>query len=86
MEEKAVIDRIVEDKAVLLVGDEEKELIIQKSHLPEEAMAGTWIKVTMSDNGEFQSAVIDHMETNETKERIRGKMELLRKRSKRRSP
>ena len=43
---KAVIDRIVEDYAVVLVGDDEIKVDVSKKLLPEGAREGSWLKVS----------------------------------------
>ncbi|MDQ0258059.1 hypothetical protein J2S74_005523 [Evansella vedderi] len=81
---KAVIDRIVdEEHAVLLVGEKETEKIIPVSHLPEGAEEGTWLTVEC-DGDSILSIELNQTETNNTRGRIKSKMELLRHRSKRR--
>ena len=42
---KAVIDRIIDDKAVLLVDDEEIEVIVPIQLLPDGIKEGTWLQV-----------------------------------------
>ncbi|MCP8615934.1 DUF3006 domain-containing protein [Salirhabdus salicampi] len=75
---KAVVDRIVDGKhAVLLVGQKEKEIIIDAVRLPEKAIEGTW--VTIKQKGEDVEVIsINDNETVETKQRIENKMDLLR--------
>ena len=81
--EKAVLDRIVDGKhAVLLVGEIETEKIISSSDLPEGAVEGTWLQVEFNEE-ELVYIEIDKEETEKRQVRIKGKMELLRERSKR---
>lgn len=42
---KAVIDRIENDMAVLLLGDEETSLDVPLQYLPEGVQEGTWLRV-----------------------------------------
>lgn len=43
---KAVIDRFEGDCAVILVGDEERQVCIPKKYLPEGAGEGSWLEVS----------------------------------------
>jgi hypothetical protein len=59
MVRKAVIDRIVDGKkAVILVGEEEKEHIVAVEELPEQAVEG--VGVRLHENGKIE---IDEEET-----------------------
>lgn len=44
----AVIDRFEGEKAVLLVGEAEKEAVFPKSELPEEAAEGDYLKIDIT--------------------------------------
>ncbi|MFA9560664.1 DUF3006 domain-containing protein [Evansella sp. AB-rgal1] len=80
--DKAVVDRIVDgDKVVLLVGEEEKEMILSLSQLPEDVKEGSWVRVVFN-NEEVITIELDNDETNSRKQRIKSKMELLKQRSK----
>ena len=80
MTERTVIDRIVDGQhAVLLVGEDEREIILPANQLPEEAGPGTWLQVEVRDDVITQ-ITIDLEETEKTQSRIRGKMALLRER------
>ena len=80
MTEKAVIDRIVDGQyAVLLVGGDEREVILPANQLPQEASPGTWLQVEVYDDVVTQITV-DPEETETTQRRIRGKLALLRER------
>ncbi|WP_227935368.1 DUF3006 domain-containing protein [Alkalihalobacillus deserti] len=82
---KAVVDRIVDGKhAVLLVGDQEVEKVISSSKLPDSVTEGSWVKVEFNGD-ELVSIEADEKETNQTKKRIKTKMEILRQRSNRRT-
>lgn len=70
---KAVIDRIHDRKALLLVGEEEKEQLLSIDNLPDGAAEGTWLKI--HPDGKIE---IDYKETSEVKSRIQDKMMLLR--------
>ncbi|WP_342488853.1 DUF3006 domain-containing protein [Cytobacillus sp. FSL W7-1323] len=69
---KAVLDRMVEGKAVLLVGDEQVEKIIAAHRLPPDATEGTWLLITMKE-AEITEIIIDHDSTKAAKERIKQK-------------
>lgn len=79
---KAVLDRIVDGThAVLLVGEDEEELILQVSALPGEAKAGAVYEVTL-DNGTIRTIqLLDPDAAQENERRIASKLDLLRQRS-----
>jgi predicted methyltransferase MtxX (methanogen marker protein 4) len=86
IEEKAVIDRIVDGRyAVLLIGDAEEEKVILAENLPSGAVPGTWLRAQFR-GGELLQSSIDADETETVKVRVATKMELLRQRKRRRSP
>ena len=82
MQEKAVIDRFEEGFAVLLVGTKERQINVPRAQLPRGAREGHWLQVEL-DGDRFTSMEIDEEETAKAKERIAGKLDLLRKRGKR---
>lgn len=69
---KAVIDRIVEDYAVVLVGDEGIKVDIPKKLLPEEAREGSWLTLTIE---------LDPEGTKKQEEKIKGLLEKLKNKS-----
>ncbi|MEK7874171.1 MAG: DUF3006 domain-containing protein, partial [Chloroflexota bacterium] len=71
--ERAVIDRIDEGQAVLLVGDEERQVVVPLAKLPTGVAPGDWLKVTL-DRGELVEAVPDARETARRRARIQVKM------------
>ncbi len=77
---KAVIDRFEGDVAVLLVGDESRQVTANRSQLPQEAQEGQWLNVEMNEAGNVTSAVVDPAATNDAKQRIMRKMAALRNR------
>jgi hypothetical protein len=80
VEEKAVIDRIEDDRlAVLLVGDDERELIVAMDRLPADAKAGSWLRVQLEDD-QLIDAQIDEAQTQAVMQRISDKLALLRQR------
>ncbi len=86
MEEAAVIDRIEEGRlAVLLVGSDERELIVPIEDLPPEAKAGHWLRVRLEDD-RLVHAQIDPQQTQAVAARIQDKMALLRQRGRQLRP
>ena len=78
MIEKAVIDRFEEDKAVLLVGDQERKLVVPRKSLPRGVKEGHWLKVEITGD-KLLSALIDEQETARARQRITEKLERLRR-------
>ena len=77
--EKGVIDRIVAGRhAVLLVGDDEKEMVIPIIMLPAGLKEGDWVKVEWQ-NGQIRRVERDPDETAERKKGIAAKLNLLKK-------
>lgn len=82
-EERAVVDRIEDGgQAVLLVGEEEREHVVSGDRLPPGAKAGIWLRVRFS-GGDLVCALIDAEETERAQQRVREKMERLRRRGRR---
>ena len=75
---KAVIDRFEEDQAVLLVGDQERKLIVPRKSLPRGSKEGHWLKLEL-DGDRLVNALIDQEETSKARQRIAGKLARLRK-------
>lgn len=79
----AVIDRIVDGKkAVLLVGDEHKQLIVSLEDLPEGSKEGLWLQIEL-ENNKLITAKLDGERTEDMKKRISAKRALLLKRKRR---
>lgn len=74
--ERAAIDRIEGDRAVLLIGEGERELIVPLASLPAEARPGMWLKVTV-ENGALARCEADPETTRSREERIKEKMKRL---------
>lgn len=74
--ERAVVDRIEEGAAVLLVGDEERELVVPIGSLPKGSSSGVWLRVTLEGEG-LKHAEIDRQTTRLRKSRIQGMMDRL---------
>lgn len=81
MKTKAIIDRFEGNSAVLLVGDEQDRLVVDKCILPTGAKEGDWLKVDMKDDRVF-SATADPIGTADAKKRIQDKLSKLRDRNK----
>jgi len=78
MSEKAVVDRFEGDKAVLLVGEDENQLVVDRRLLPAGTKEGHWLKVELKD-GALVGAEIDQAETDAAKARIASKLDELRR-------
>jgi len=76
---RAVVDRIVEGLAVVLVGERETEHHVPVSTLPQGARAGSWLRVTLG-NGVITGMSLDDEETETSRSRIADKMKRLRQR------
>ena len=75
---KAVIDRFEGNKAVLSIGDENRQMVVLRKSLPKGVREGVWLQVEV-EGDQIISAVIDEEETARMKERIAEKLERLRK-------
>ena len=74
--EKAAIDRIDEGIAVLLLGPDERQLIVPLNQLPSGVQAGDWLRVTIV-NGQLKQVELDREETKLRRERIKAKLDKL---------
>jgi len=80
MREKAVIDRIVDGRhVVLLVGEGEVERIVGLDSLPQGVREGMWLWVRF-EGERLVEAEIDREETEKAAARIKEKLEALRRR------
>lgn len=80
MWETAVIDRVEEDRyIVLLVGEGEIERIVPVEQLPRESAPGMWLRVKF-DGDTLVEAEIDKETTERVKARIHEKLQALRQR------
>ncbi|MBI4329607.1 MAG: DUF3006 domain-containing protein [Chloroflexi bacterium] len=80
--EKAVVDRIEGELAVLLVGDEEREVVVALRDLPPGSEPGVWLKVSV-EGDRLREAEVDRETTRAKRSRVQGKMaRLLGKRPK----
>jgi hypothetical protein len=78
MKTKAVVDRFEDDKAVVLVGEEEDRLVVPRSSLPPGVKEGDWLQVDVEDD-RVLSAALDEDETTQAKQRIAEKLARLRR-------
>lgn len=77
---KAVVDRIVDGRtAVLLVGDDEREMPVPVETLPEGVREGSWLRFDPQD-GSFQ---LDEEETARRRAAVQDKLARLRQRGRR---
>ena len=75
----AVVDRVVQGKAVLLVGDDETEYHLASERLPAGAGEGSRLRVRV-DGGAITEATLDVQETEVARTRIEEKLKRLRQR------
>lgn len=75
---KAVIDRFEGDYAILIIGEEERQINVLRSLLPKEAKEGQWLTLDIV-GGEPHNIVIDEHETDQVKKRVADKMAALRR-------
>ncbi len=78
MAEKAVIDRWEGDQAVLLVGEDEQQLVVERNALPPGSKEGDWVQVEIQA-GSLVSATLDANETAARRARIADKLDALRR-------
>jgi hypothetical protein len=77
MSNKAVVDRFEGESAVLLVGVEEKRMVVPRHSLPTSAREGSWLHVELRGDS-LLAAQLDEEETAKAKDRIAAKMARLR--------
>jgi hypothetical protein len=77
-EQKAVVDRFEAGKAVLLVGEREEQLVVDRGQLPAGTREGDWLRVEVTDDVLIR-AEADRAETKAASERIAAKLERLRR-------
>lgn len=78
MNVKAVVDRFEGDKAVILVGDEEEQLVVDRGKLPPKTKEGDWLKADVQDDV-LLAAELDPQETASAQARIADKLAALRR-------
>ena len=83
MKVKAVIDRLVDDKAILLVGEEELEMVVLLSEFPDDITPreGDWLEVEVIADT-VNVLQIDENEMRKVRDRVNLKLEKLRNQSK----
>ena len=75
---EAVIDRFEENMAVLLVGQAQTPMTVDRSVLPPDFKEGTWLQVTI-ENGVVTQGIIDQSKTDQMTDTIAEKMARLRR-------
>ena len=75
-----MIDRFEGASAVLLIGEEQDRLVVNKSILPIGAKEGDWLQVDVKDDRVI-SATADSKGTSDAKKRIQDKSAKLRDRN-----
>jgi len=75
---KAVVDRFEGDKAVILVGEEEEQLVVDRGKLPPGTKEGDWLKADVQDDV-LLAAELDPEETANAQARIADKLAALRR-------
>jgi hypothetical protein len=75
---KAVIDRFEAEFAVLIAGEDEHQLIVLRSLLPQGAKEGQWLLLDVV-GGEVRNVTCDDKETGAAKQRITDKLAALRR-------
>lgn len=78
-EEKAVVEGVEGDQAILLVGNEERRLVVPWARLPAGARAGAWLRLVFQD-GEITDLRLDEGETQRRLRRVQAKLAALRAR------
>ena len=76
---QAVVDRIVDDQAVLLLEDdgETDELIVSVTDLPKQAREDGGVLTVAIEDGQVRSITSDTEATNDRRQRIRDKLDRL---------
>jgi hypothetical protein len=78
MNKKASIDRFEGNKAVVIVSDENKQYMIDKSDLPKGAKEGDWLSVEISGE-KITKMELDLQAKEESTMRIQSKLDNLRR-------
>lgn len=78
MNVQAVVDRFEEDKAVILLGEEQDELVVDRDKLPAGTREGDWLRVEVEDDILLGSE-LDPAATRSAQTRIADKLERLRR-------
>ncbi|MDX8045289.1 DUF3006 domain-containing protein [Gracilibacillus sp. S3-1-1] len=76
--EQAVLDRIEDQQAIVLVGEQEQEYILAASALPTGATEGAILLVKIVSDS-IEQIQLDQEKTNNAKARIKSKMSRLRR-------
>ncbi len=81
---KGVVDRVVDEIAVVLVEEEGLEFELPVTRLPDEAEEGVWLSLEVED-GRVASVELDQEGSEERRERVESKLERLRERDRKSS-
>jgi hypothetical protein len=76
--EQAVIDRIENGIAVVLIGEAERQVNVPREQLPKGAREGAWLKVEMAAD-QIVRIELDREATEAARKRIAEKLEKLRR-------
>lgn len=79
MTEQAVLDRIVDQQAVLLVGENEVEKIVPATALPRDCKPGCWLRLESDQDGKW-TIQLDTAATEQATRRIADKVNRLKQR------
>jgi hypothetical protein len=79
---RAVVDRIVEGVAVLLVGDEETQFDVPVDELPSQVRQGSWLRVRLR-GADVEVVDLDPEATERARESAEAQRDRLRRRSRR---
>lgn len=74
----AVVDRVTEGLAVLLVGDDEIEHHVPAADLPDGAGEGSWLTITV-EAGAVTTMALDGDRTAAARDRIESKLDRIRR-------
>jgi hypothetical protein len=77
-QQRAVVDRIEGEQAVLLVGDDEAEHLVAVADLPEGAGEGAWLQVTTGPD--LQILGLDATGAEEHRRGVESRLDALRRR------
>lgn len=75
----AVVDRIKDGRHAVMLVDYAEEKVVSVDQLPEGTTNGTWLRVRLNGD-DLVEAEIDHEAGQRVRERVRVKMERLRRR------
>lgn len=74
---KGVLDRFEGERAVIIIEDWNKEIIVPRKNLPADSKENMWFHIEKED-GELKVSSIDFTTYKQEQERVRGLMEMLK--------